>query len=119
VGEPSIDVLAGRLERLERENRRWKAAAAASVLAAVAAVIALAGPRPLGAQPPARPVRVSYKVTGEIYLNQIEKPLQDLANDGWEVVQVVPTTWAGGDQGAYGSFSKGVAVVRRPGGLAR
>jgi hypothetical protein len=118
VDKPVIDVLAERLERLERENRRWRWAAggAALTLAVWLAVGGVVKPRALEAQQAAEPVaaRMTYQVTEEIYLNQIEKPLQKLANDGWEVVQVVPTAWSGGDQGAYGSFSKGIAVLRRP-----
>jgi hypothetical protein len=115
----AISVLAARLERLERENRRWRWIGGGLALVVAMMVGMLAGVRPLVAQEAGKPVRMAYKVTNEIYLNQVEKPLQDLANDGWEIVQLVPTSWSGGDQGAYGSFSKGIAVARRPSGLAR
>ena len=80
----------------------------------------LAGGRPVVAQKGGKPVRMAYKVTNEVYLNQIEKPLQDLANDGWEITQVVPVSWTGSGQGnSSGSFSKGIVVARRPSGSAR
>lgn len=124
MDKPLIDALAGRLETLERRDRRWRWAAGASALALAALLpsAGLTGPRAVVAQPPAArpaPPRMVYKTVDDFYLNQIEKPLQKLADEGWEVVQVVPTAWSGGDQGAYGNFSKGMIIARRPVALDR
>jgi hypothetical protein len=58
--------------------------------------------------------RMEYKVTDSIYLNQMDRPLREMAAEGWELVQVVPTVWTAGGQGQHGDFHKGIIVARRP-----
>jgi hypothetical protein len=120
MDNPSIDSLARRLEELERENRRWRFAACVASLG-IALSFALGGffgPRAVVAQQPERkavvpgPVGLEYKVTDEIFPNQMEKPLRELASDGWEVLQVVPSQWTGSGSGA-GGYSKVRILARR------
>jgi hypothetical protein len=119
--KPTIDALAHRLERLERENRRWKCVAALSALGLTLSLVlgGFLGARAVAAQQPEKagrpaPGRMEYKVTESMYLHQMEKPLQDLAAEGWELVQVVPTEYRTSGQGATGRFGEGIAIVRRP-----
>jgi hypothetical protein len=108
-----VDKLGQRLERLERENRRWKCVAGVAALSLTLSLTlgGLLGSRAVVAQQHEKarnpePRRTEYKVTDAIYVHLMEKPLRDLAAEGWELVQVVPT-----DSFAVG---KGVMFLRRP-----
>jgi hypothetical protein len=119
---PISDALAQRLERLERENRRWKWVAALSVLGFALSLTlgGLVGSRAVVAQQPQqkagnlalRPIQ--YQVTPYQSLNDMEKSLQHIGGQGWELVQVVPTEWSTSGQGQAGRFERGVLVVRHP-----
>jgi hypothetical protein len=117
----SIDALAGRLEMLERENCRWRNLTAVTALGLLLslAIGGLPGSRVVVARQAekrenAGPRRMEYKVTDTMYLNRLEKPLRDLAAEGWELVQVVPTQYTTSGQGAAGRFQVGFMVARRP-----
>src|SRR5262245_58543515 len=99
--KPMVDALAQRLDKLERENRRWKWVAGLTALALTLSLTlgGLLGSRAVVAQQPAekagRPAlrRMEYKVTDVVPLHQMGKPLQAMDADGWELVQIVPTSW--------------------------
>ena len=116
----SMDALAARLELLERANRRWKCLAGFMTLslALSLAIGSHLGSRVAAAQQPEKvdqplPRRMEYKVTNLSYLHQIEKSLPDMAAEGWELVQVVPTEWTTSGQGQSGRFQTGIMVTRR------
>jgi hypothetical protein len=120
MDNPSIDLLTRRLEVLERENHRWMCVACVTALglALSLALGGLLGSRVVAQQPDekagnraARPME--YKVSGPMYLSSMEKPLRDMAAEGWEVVQVVPVEWTTSGQGQAGHFDKGLVVTRR------
>lgn len=111
--KPTVEEPAQRLARLERENRRWKYLAGFTALVLTLSLTfgGLLGSRAVIAQQPEKagnpePRRLEYKVTDAIYVHQMEKPLRDLAAEGWELVQVVPS-----DSFAAG---KGIMFLRRP-----
>ena len=120
--KPMIDALAQRIDKLERQNRKWKCAAgvAALILILTLTLSGLLGSRAVVAQQPEpkaanpAPRRMEYKVTEVHYVHQVEKPIQDMAAEGWEVVQIVPTSWSTAGQGQGGNFSGGIIVTRRP-----
>jgi hypothetical protein len=121
--KPMVDALAQRLEKLEQENRRWKCVAGVTALGLVLSLAlgGLLGPRAVVAQQPEkagnpspRGWTVEYRVTDDMPLHQMEKPLRDMAAEGWELVQVVPTGWTTSGQGQAGRFEQGIAVARRP-----
>src|SRR3954447_8480602 len=97
--KPTIDALAHRLEKLERENRRWKwlGGLSALVLTLSFTLGGLLGSRAVVAQQPQEKAGnpalgpMKYKVTETVYLHQLVGPLQRLADEGWELVQVVTT----------------------------
>ena len=107
---------------MEQENRRWKAVAGITVLGLALSLTlgGLLGSRAVVAQQPEEKAgnpalrRMEYKVANEIYLNQLEKPLRDMAAEGWEVVQVVPSVWTTSGPNGPVSISKGIVVARRP-----
>jgi hypothetical protein len=115
---PAIDEMAHRLERLERENRRWKCVAGVSALGLTLSLTlgGLLGSRAVVAQQLGKadnpaPRRMEYKVTDSMYLHQLEKLLGSLAAEGWELVQVVPTAYT--TYGGGGKYNEGMMVVRR------
>jgi hypothetical protein len=133
MDKPIIEALAERLERLERENRRWRWAAGVAALAWALLVVigGLVGPRVILAQPAGRPEiarptrpRMEYTRSDEFLLADMEGVLNRMAADGWEVVQVVPTQWGMvGEASGYftkfiaqagSSYARYVAVARRP-----
>jgi hypothetical protein len=122
VMEKPMVELAQRLERLEQENRRWKCVAGVTALGLTLSLTlgGLFGSCAVVAQQPeekpGKPAlrRMEYKVINVGYLNRIEKPLQDMDAEGWELVQVVPTGWTTSGQGLAGTFNQGIMVARRP-----
>jgi hypothetical protein len=119
--KPMVDALAQRLEKLERGNRRWKCVAGVTALglALSLALGGLLGSRTVVAQqtekagnPALR--RMEYKVIDNVHITQMEKALRNVAAEGWEVVQVVPTDWSTTAQGQTGRFERSVAIARRP-----
>ena len=124
--KPMVEALAQRLEKLERENRRWKSVAGATVLGLALSLTlgGLLGSRVVVAQQPEKagnPAlrRMEYKVTEDVSLHQMGKPLQEMDADGWELVQIVPTSWRTSGQGLAGqagggAFDRGIIVARRP-----
>jgi hypothetical protein len=114
--------LAQRLERLERENRRWKCVAGVTALGLALSLTlgGLLGPHAVVAQQPAEKAgnpglrRMEYRVINVGHLDRIGKPLRDMEAEGWEVVQVVPTAWTTSGQGQAGTFHQGIVVARRP-----
>jgi hypothetical protein len=62
---------------------------------------------------PASP-RMEYKVSDTTYIHHMERPLRDMAVQGWELVQIVPTEFTTTGQGQAGRFDRGIVVVRRP-----
>jgi hypothetical protein len=119
--KPTIDALAHHLERLERANRRWKCVAGITALGLTLSLAlgGFLGTRAVVAQQLEKPDnpaprRMEYKVTERMYLHQMEKPLRDMAAEGWELVQVVPTEYRTFNQGSWGRFDEGIAVLRRP-----
>jgi hypothetical protein len=121
-----VEVLSQRLETLERENRWWKRVASVTVpgLALSLTLVGLLGPRVVVAQQPEKAGnpglrRMEYKVTAVMYLHQMGKPLREMDADGWELVQIVPTSWRTSGQGLAGqagggAFDQGIIVARRP-----
>ena len=120
--KPMVDALAQRLENLERENRRWKCVAGitALVLGLSLTLGGLLGSRAVVAQQPAEKAgnpalhRMECRVIQLGNSDQIEKPLQGVVAEGWEIVQVVPTHWSTTGQGQAGRFERSVAIARRP-----
>jgi hypothetical protein len=130
--KPTVDELAQRLERLERENRRWKylAGFTALVLTLSFTLSGLLGSRAVIAQQPEEKAgnpairRMEYKVTliSEFAVLPLEKSIRDMTAEGWEIVQVVPTLWRTlsrkglmpGEQGESGAFNGGYVVARPP-----
>jgi hypothetical protein len=120
MDKPMIDELTQRFELLERENRRWKRIACATILLLTItfAFGGVVGSRSVEAQLPGKQApdpsrgRFEYKVLDQLYLNQLEEPLQKLAADGWEIVQVVPINYTGLRE--TGRFDQGLVVARRP-----
>jgi hypothetical protein len=120
--KPMIDAMAQRLDRLERENRRWKWVAGVSALCLALSLTlgGLTGSRAVVAQPPqqksghlaSRPMAYQIMQYGSLY--DMEKTLQHVASQGWELVQVVPTDWSSSGQGQAGRFERGVLIVRGP-----
>jgi hypothetical protein len=124
--KPMVEALAQRSEKLERENRRWKCVAGITVLGLAISLMlgGLLGSRVVVAQqsekagsPALR--RMEYKVTEDVSLHQMGKPLQEMDADGWELVQIVPTSWrtsgqALAGQAGGGAFDRGIIVARRP-----
>jgi hypothetical protein len=124
MDKPMLDDLAQRLENLERENRRWKFVAGVGALGVTLLLMLgfLLGTRAVVAQLPERqpekkvgnPALFEYKVVDHVHLGLMEKPLEDLAAEGWEVVQVVPTHWTTAAQVGPGNFTDCFVLARRP-----
>jgi hypothetical protein len=57
---------------------------------------------------------MEYKLSGSMYLHEMDKTLRGMAAEGWEIVQVVPIEWSTTGQGQAGRFERGIAVARRP-----
>jgi hypothetical protein len=125
--KPMVDALAERLDKLERENRRWKRVAGLTALAMTLSLTlgGLLGSRAVVAQQPAEKAgspalrHMEYKVTEVVPLHQMGKPLQAMDAEGWELVQIVPTGWRTSGQGLAGqagggAFDRGIIVARRP-----
>ena len=114
----TVDALAQRLEKWERENRRWKYVAGVTGLVLTLSltlggllgshVVVAQQPEEKAGSPAFRPME--YKVTESMYLHKMEGPIQNTAAAGWEVVQIVPTVWTPAGQ----SVSEGIVVARRP-----
>jgi hypothetical protein len=115
--KPTLDALTHRLEKLERENRqgKWLAGLSTLVLALSFTLGGFLGSRAVVAQQPQEKAGnpalgpMKYKVTETVYLHQLEAPLQLLADEGWELVQVVTT-----ERPNPVGPDRGVMVVRRP-----
>jgi hypothetical protein len=118
----TVDALAKRMNKVERENRRWRCIACVSALGLVLSISlgGFLGSRAVVAQqaegkagvPAARPTE--YKVISGVNLSQLDVPVRDLAAAGWEVVQVVPTSWTTTGQGQQQSQGLGSVIGRRP-----